>query len=99
VPRPVIMLVYGREWWTDVVNYGVGDFGGLSSARLHSGQNDDESHLVAHMRQLQSTSSCAASAVEGTMDQKFRMYKGFSQIWEKSLFRELDSEVKRTRGS
>lgn len=28
--RPVIMLIYGREWWSDVVNYGTGDYGGYA---------------------------------------------------------------------
>ena len=31
VPRPVAMLVYGREWWTDTVNYGAGDYGGAAA--------------------------------------------------------------------
>lgn len=86
VPRPVIMLVYGREWWTDVVNYGVGDFGGASSINIDYDPNDAEAHLVAHMRRQ------ASATQEGTDAQRFRMYKGFSQLWQKSLFREVAAD-------
>jgi len=30
-PRPLAMYIYGREWWTDTVNYGRGDYGGLKA--------------------------------------------------------------------
>lgn len=30
----MIMLVYGREWWNDVTNYGVDDYGGGTNKRF-----------------------------------------------------------------
>mmetsp|Transcript_23745 Transcript_23745/g.69527 ORF Transcript_23745/g.69527 Transcript_23745/m.69527 type:complete len:384 (-) Transcript_23745:11-1162(-) len=36
LPRPMLMLIYGRDWWTDVINYGMGDYGGVNTAKARS---------------------------------------------------------------
>eukprot|EP00656_Telonema_subtile_P036204 TRINITY_DN40165_c0_g1_i1.p1 TRINITY_DN40165_c0_g1~~TRINITY_DN40165_c0_g1_i1.p1 ORF type:complete len:382 (+),score=59.92 TRINITY_DN40165_c0_g1_i1:38-1183(+) len=35
-PRPMMMMIWGREWWSDHVNYGVNDYGGSMSADKHA---------------------------------------------------------------
>lgn len=37
-PRPVAMYIYGRDWWSDRINYGRSDYGGLKvcAARTHT---------------------------------------------------------------
>jgi ectoine hydroxylase-related dioxygenase (phytanoyl-CoA dioxygenase family) len=41
-PRPVIMLVYGRPWWHDVVNYGLFNYGGSGHRKPKEGANPME---------------------------------------------------------
>ena len=31
-PRPLAMYIYGRDWWTDSINYGRSDYGGLKAS-------------------------------------------------------------------
>lgn len=46
--RPVLMLIFGRPWWNDVVNYGVSDYGGAVQDRKlgQSGQSAEVTLLT-----------------------------------------------------
>lgn len=55
-PRPLAMFIYGRDWWTDTINYGLGDYGGLkttaSEAARHVLSQSEVTHMLAEDLQL-----------------------------------------------
>lgn len=70
--RPVAMLIYGRSWWVDVINYGQTNYGG-KSAPVRSYDS-----VVALMPSLEKTA--AQKALE-----KQRLFEHYLQLWSRSV--------------
>lgn len=88
--RPLIMCVYGREWWSDVVNYGVGDYGGFNQNVELDNENNRLFSLTQHISSRPKINGTALSSP--TKNQKFSMFHGLSQVWEDTLFHQAKLE-------
>ena len=82
-PRPMAMFVWGRDWWTDSVNYGMHDYGGFRTkldVREELGETEEQAAALRLLREE-----------EGDWRRRGmeRMFWGLVNQWEQGLFDEL----------
>ena len=81
-PRPMLMLIYGRDWWSDAVNYGTVNIGGAASLERRYGS------LEALVSEL-STGSNGLDAGE----ERAHMFAHLARVWRQSVLRDVASTV------
>mmetsp|Transcript_6547 Transcript_6547/g.25310 ORF Transcript_6547/g.25310 Transcript_6547/m.25310 type:complete len:427 (+) Transcript_6547:140-1420(+) len=84
-PRLLGMNIWGRDWWTDTVNYGKHDYGGFSAPLMgHEGESDAEKKALWQLR-----SQAGWQSAEDDAEQRMPMFWGLVNTWEDSLVAEL----------
>ena len=103
-PRHLMMLVYGREWWYDTVNYGV-NFAGLNNGfeLPEWTAANDEGRRATLLHHFQSASPCDDGKCKGSgahpsvprgvsassLSGREAAFWGFADLWEDELAEEL----------
>ena len=91
-PRYLAMLVYGRSWWADVINYGRGDYGGFPTPARARDERDARAATLDDEPVDGDGDDAAASAA------RWRMYWGLVNQWEDGLVDELRADFNQHAG-
>jgi len=104
--RPMAMFVYGRDWWSDTVNYDSTDYGGFVKQEANSGfatPEEKTARLLEHVVAVADENAMVSEETKkvglnnglpggrrGGLEARKRMFWGLVNRWESGVLAELD---------